>query len=129
MSETIFSKILRGEIPCHKVYEDDHVLAFLDIGPLSEGHTLVIPKEPAATLDAPGASSYQQGSLTAGIPEEVDRCALAEVAGQEALDLALDVRPAGRALVPVLRDLGIDAQPGQTTRLAITGTLARPTFR
>ena len=52
MSETIFSKILRGEIPCHKVYEDDHVLAFLDIGPLSEGHTLVIPKEPAATLDA-----------------------------------------------------------------------------
>jgi histidine triad (HIT) family protein len=49
---TIFSKILRGEIPCHKVYEDDHVLAFLDIGPLSRGHTLVIPKEPAATIDA-----------------------------------------------------------------------------
>ncbi len=52
MSETIFSKILRGEIPCHKVYEDDLVFAFLDIGPLSRGHTLVIPKEPAATLDA-----------------------------------------------------------------------------
>ncbi len=52
MGETIFSKILRGEIPCHKVYEDDHVLAFLDVGPLSRGHTLVIPKEPAATLDA-----------------------------------------------------------------------------
>lgn len=51
MSETIFSKIIRGEIPCHKVYEDDRVLAFLDIGPLSEGHTLVIPKEAAATLD------------------------------------------------------------------------------
>lgn len=51
MAETIFSKILRGEIPCHKVYEDDEVLAFLDVGPLSEGHTLVIPKEPAATLD------------------------------------------------------------------------------
>src|SRR5262245_12696359 len=49
--ETIFSKILRGEIPCHKVYEDDLVLAFLDIGPLSRGHTLVIPKEPAPTLD------------------------------------------------------------------------------
>jgi histidine triad (HIT) family protein len=52
MSDTIFSKILRGEIPCHKVYEDELVLAFLDVGPLSEGHTLVIPKEPAATLDA-----------------------------------------------------------------------------
>jgi histidine triad (HIT) family protein len=52
MPETVFSKILRGEIPCHKIYEDDHVLAFLDVGPLSRGHTLVIPKEPAATLDA-----------------------------------------------------------------------------
>jgi histidine triad (HIT) family protein len=51
MSETIFSKILRGEIPCHRVYEDELVLAFLDIGPLAEGHTLVIPKEPAPTLD------------------------------------------------------------------------------
>ena len=50
--ETIFSKILRGEIPCHKVYEDDLVLAFLDIGPLARGHVLVIPKEPAETLDA-----------------------------------------------------------------------------
>lgn len=52
MADTIFGKILRGEVPCHKVYEDDHVFAFLDIGPLSEGHTLVIPKEPAATMDA-----------------------------------------------------------------------------
>ncbi len=51
MTDTIFSKILRGEIPCHKVYEDEQVLAFLDIGPLSYGHTLVIPKEQAATLD------------------------------------------------------------------------------
>ena len=51
MAETIFAKIIRGEIPSHKVYEDEHVFAFLDIGPLSQGHTLVIPKEPAATLD------------------------------------------------------------------------------
>ena len=51
MGETIFSKILRGEIPAHKVYEDDLVLAFLDINPLSQGHTVVIPKEPAVTLD------------------------------------------------------------------------------
>lgn len=51
MAETVFAKILRGEIPAHKVYEDDLVLAFLDVGPLSRGHTLVIPKEPAATLD------------------------------------------------------------------------------
>lgn len=51
MAETVFSKILRGDLPCHKVYEDDHVLAFLDIFPLSKGHVLVIPKEPAETLD------------------------------------------------------------------------------
>ncbi len=47
---TVFDKILAGEIPCHRVYEDDHVLAFLDIGPLSSGHTLVIPKERRAQL-------------------------------------------------------------------------------
>jgi histidine triad (HIT) family protein len=51
MSDTIFSKIVRGEIPCHRVYEDEHVLAFLDITPVAPGHTLVIPKEPARTLD------------------------------------------------------------------------------
>ena len=44
MSQTIFSKIIAGEIPCHKIYEDDHVIAFLDIHPQIEGHTLVIPK-------------------------------------------------------------------------------------
>lgn len=47
---TLFDKILAGEIPSHKVYEDEHVLAFLDIGPLSEGHTLLIPKERKAHL-------------------------------------------------------------------------------
>jgi histidine triad (HIT) family protein len=47
---TIFDKILSGEIPSHKVYEDEHVFAFLDIGPLSAGHTLVIPKERKAFL-------------------------------------------------------------------------------
>ena len=50
MAATIFTKILSGEIPSHRVYEDALVYAFLDIGPLSEGHTLVIPKEPAETL-------------------------------------------------------------------------------
>lgn len=50
MPSTIFDRILAGEIPCHRVYEDERVLAFLDIGPLSEGHTLVIPKERAAFL-------------------------------------------------------------------------------
>ncbi len=42
--ENIFAKIIRGEIPAHKVYEDDKTLAFMDIMPRTEGHTLVIPK-------------------------------------------------------------------------------------
>ena len=49
-TNNIFAKILRGEFPCHKVYEDDHVLAFLDIMPRSPGHTLVIPKAPARNI-------------------------------------------------------------------------------
>jgi histidine triad (HIT) family protein len=46
----IFAKILRGELPCYKVYEDPHVLAFLDIMPRSPGHTLIIPKAPARNI-------------------------------------------------------------------------------
>ena len=46
----IFAKILRGEMPCHKVYEDSATLAFMDIMPRADGHTLVIPKAPARTL-------------------------------------------------------------------------------
>lgn len=47
---TIFQKIIDGEIPCHRVFENEHVLAFLDVAPLSRGHTLVIPKEQASSL-------------------------------------------------------------------------------
>ena len=46
----IFAKILRGELPCHKVYEDDKAFAFLDIMPRAPGHTLVLPKSPARNL-------------------------------------------------------------------------------
>ncbi len=44
MEDSIFTKIIKGEIPCHRVYEDDDVIAFLDVHPQVEGHTLVIPK-------------------------------------------------------------------------------------
>ncbi len=66
MATTIFTRILSGEIPCHRVYEDEHVLAFLDIGPLSAGHTLVIPKEPAETLDQ--LSDAAAAALGAALP-------------------------------------------------------------
>ncbi|MCU7557305.1 HIT family protein [Macrococcus capreoli] len=50
MSETVFGKILKGEIPSYKVYEDDYTYAFLDISQVSKGHTLVIPKNPAEDI-------------------------------------------------------------------------------
>lgn len=50
-TDCIFCKIIAGEIPCWEVLETDTVLAFLDIGPLAEGHVLVIPKEHHATID------------------------------------------------------------------------------
>tara|TARA_Y100001954_G_scaffold68331_1_gene74794 strand:+ start:2546 stop:2983 length:438 start_codon:yes stop_codon:yes gene_type:complete len=56
---SIFTKIIQGEIPCHKVYEDDLTFAFLDINPTSPGHTLVVPKEPARTLDELSEDSAQ----------------------------------------------------------------------
>jgi histidine triad (HIT) family protein len=48
--DNIFAKILRGELPCEKVYEDAHCLAFMDIMPRSDGHVLVIPKSPARNM-------------------------------------------------------------------------------
>lgn len=46
MQDSIFTKIIKGEIPCHKIYEDEHTFAFLDIYPVCEGHTLVVHKTP-----------------------------------------------------------------------------------
>jgi histidine triad (HIT) family protein len=46
----IFAKILRGELPCYKVYEDDQAFAFLDIMPRAPGHTLILPKAPARNI-------------------------------------------------------------------------------
>jgi histidine triad (HIT) family protein len=50
MGDCIFCKIIKGEVPCTKIYEDNEVLAFLDIGPVNKGHMLVMPKEHYETL-------------------------------------------------------------------------------
>lgn len=49
MEDSVFTKIIKGEIPCHRVYEDDKVIAFLTINPVAEGHTLVVPKNKSIT--------------------------------------------------------------------------------
>lgn len=51
MAKTLFQRLIDRELPCHIVYEDAQVFAFLDIAPKSYGHTLLVPKEPAATMD------------------------------------------------------------------------------
>lgn len=50
MEDSIFTQIIKGEIPCHKVYEDEHTFAFLDIYPVQPGHTLVISKKQVASV-------------------------------------------------------------------------------
>ncbi len=54
-NNNIFARILRGEIPCHKVYETDRVIAFMDVMPQAEGHVLVVPKTKARNLFDVGA--------------------------------------------------------------------------
>jgi histidine triad (HIT) family protein len=80
-SSNIFARILRGEIPCRKVYEDDHVLAFHDINPQAPVHILVIPKGAYVSLD--------DFSANASV-EEI--AALVRAAGRIARDLGLDAK-------------------------------------
>lgn len=76
--QNIFAKILRGEIPCNKVYEDDHVLAFRDIAPQAPVHILVIPKGAYVSIDDFGAH--------AGADEiKAFFAAVAKIAGEQGL--------------------------------------------
>ena len=78
--KTIFSMIIDGEIPCHKVYEDDLVIAFLDINPFSTGHTLVVPKEASRTLDK--LSDESSGALGRVLPR-ISRAILSATGAEE----------------------------------------------
>ena len=70
--DSIFQKIISGEIPCHRIYEDEFVLAFLDVAPLSRGHTLVIPKEPVASLhELSSASAAALGEALVKVAQAV----------------------------------------------------------
>ena len=109
----IFAKILRGEFPCYKVHEDDHVLAFLDIMPRAPGHTLVIPKVPARNvLDispddyahvARGAHKIAAAAMKAFKPDGITIQQFNEAAGgQVVFHLHMHVMPRriGIALLP-----------------------------
>ncbi|PKO79142.1 MAG: HIT family protein [Betaproteobacteria bacterium HGW-Betaproteobacteria-13] len=63
-NNNVFARILRGELPCQRLYEDEHTLAFLDIMPQSEGHTLVLPKAPAEFITEMSDASLEATMLT-----------------------------------------------------------------
>ena len=77
--DNIFARILRGELPAHRVFEDDHSLAFMDIMPQAEGHTLVIPKCPAVDLfDVPPDHLSRTIETTQRVARAVQRAFAAE---------------------------------------------------
>lgn len=109
----IFAKILKGELPCHKVYEDEVALVMMDIFPQSKGHTLVIPKAPSRNLlDASPAA------LSAVIPL-VQRVAVAAKAATKADGIRLaqfNEAPAGQTvfhlhfhIIPVYEGVAVGA--------------------
>lgn len=65
MEDSIFTKIIKGEIPAHKIYEDDRVLAFLDIHPVQPGHTLIVPKKQVEFVWDLGDDDYQAVMMSA----------------------------------------------------------------
>jgi histidine triad (HIT) family protein len=131
----IFAKILRGEIPCHKIYEDEHTLAFMDIMPQSDGHALVITKAPSRNLlDAdpsvfvPLFASVQKVARAAQKAFKVDGVLIKQfneaAAGQTVFHLHVHVipRPEGTALKPhsgQMADHGLLAQQAELYRAAL----------
>lgn len=109
----IFAKILKGDLPCHKVYEDDTALVMMDIFPQSRGHTLVIPKAPSRNLiDADPATLSSVMPLVQRVAKAVKAATNAEgirlaqfneaPAGQTVFHLHFHLIPAyeGQALAP-----------------------------
>ena len=110
----IFARILRGELPCKKVYEDDHVLAFHDINPLSPAHILVIPKGPYVSWDdfSEKASDEEISALVRAVGDIARQAGLVEAgyrllantglnSGQEVPHLHVHIF-GGRPLGPML---------------------------
>ena len=71
MEDSVFTKIIKGEIPCYKIYEDDKTLAFLDIAPEVMGHTLVVPKNQVDKIYELPDEDYVAVMATVNVPETV----------------------------------------------------------
>ena len=117
--QNIFAKILRGEVPCYKVYEDDHTLAFLDVFPRTDGHCLVIPKAAARNILDIEPEALSQVTTTVQKVAQAAKSALNAVGvtieqnseaagGQSVFHLHFHVMPRfdGIALKPPMGDMG-----------------------
>jgi len=97
MADSIFTKIIRGDIPSHKIYEDDKVLAFLDIHPKTPGHTLVVPKKEIEFVWDLDEADYQAVMAAA---QKIGR-RIREVTGQKYVGLLVFVMDVPHAHVQV----------------------------
>ncbi|MBU1976181.1 MAG: HIT family protein [Nanoarchaeota archaeon] len=94
--DCIFCKIIRGEIPCAKIFEDENTLAFLSIGPISKGHTLVIPKKHAEVyMDLDDESINDLATTLKKVATMVKKGT-----GADGLNLGLNVHEAAGQVVP-----------------------------
>ena len=136
-TNNIFAKILRGEIPAHRVYEDDDAVAFMDVMPQANGHTLVIPKTPSRNLldAAPQTLSrllpvVQKVAAAAKVAFEADGVTVMQfnepAAGQTVYHLHFHIIPRveGQPLKPhsgTMEDQGVLAANAEKLRTALKG--------
>ena len=95
MPATLFDRIIRGELPSHRIYEDDRVFAFLDIAPQSPGHVLVVPKESCATV---GELSDESAAAVGRVLPRLARAVAAAVGAPHLNILQNNGAPAGQAV-------------------------------
>ncbi|MFZ1249746.1 MAG: HIT family protein [Candidatus Saccharimonadales bacterium] len=110
MQDSIFTKIIKGEIPCHKIYENDHTFAFLDIYPVQPGHVLVIPKRQVEFVWDLSADDYQALTLTVQKIAKHMRTALGAKYIAQAI-VGTDVPHAHVHLYPIQSGSDVRAQP------------------
>ena len=124
----IFCKIVAGVIPCHKVYEDKNVLAFLDIHPVSKGHMLVIPKQHFETIDVLPKETYSQVmDVTYELSQKVKQIFEPQKVGRAVI--GIDVPHAHQHIVPIYEgdeihmEQDLDAEPDHTGLTVVANKL------
>lgn len=94
--DCLFCKIIKGEIPSYKVYEDDYILAFLDIHPCAKGHTVVIPKKHTASIST--MSLEEWNAVNQSLKTVIKR--VEDVLKPDGLNIGINERPASGQAVP-----------------------------